>query len=187
MTKLNAKIKELHRKRKELAELNMKVRGNRAAKDIKQFYEDSLDLVNVGKGITIMISPDEEYREFTDLSFDDKKAARRMIHRSFGDKVDFKDEKKDYRDIVTQDYNCVLICMKSIIGKEPSEIFIPENCNAYQLDRIKQFNQEIKDFNDGHTPSCCVRLHYDGLGDSIARNLDGLIKSIDSEEKAPTK
>ena len=178
MSRITDKINELRTRKQRLEEAQRITHDNRLNKDVKQFYYDSSVLSNYGKGIAIIITPTEEYREFTDLSFDDKKAARIVLHRATGDKIDFDSSNKDYRDVVTQDYNTVLISMSSVLSK-PTEVYVPQNPSDYQIAQIKEFNKQVKEFNDENFNR--VRLHYDGLGDSVVYNLDALIETIDPE------
>ena len=46
-------------------------------------------------------------------------------------------------------------------------------------------NNEVKDFNNSHTPSSCVRLHYDGIN-TFTHDLDGLIETIDPNSREYT-
>ena len=153
--------------------------------DVAQFYEDSKRVANVGNGMAILITPEEEERDLTDRTFNDEKAAQIMINRT-SKKMDLKSTGKNFIDAVTDDCSSIYISMSSVLS-EPTVLYLPETCNEFQVERLKSFNEDIKKFNNNQEGSTRVRLVSDLVGDTILNDLDLVLDNIKVEERQSQK
>ncbi len=185
MTSIKEKIDLLIHKKKRLEEAREQVYRDRINLDVAQFYEDSKRVANVGNGMAILITPEEEERDLTDRTFNDEKAAQIMINRT-SKKMDLKASGKNFMDAVTDDCSSIYIAMSSVLS-EPTVVYLPKTCTEFQVERLKKFNEDIKKFNNNQEGTTHVRLVSDLVGDTILRDLDTVIANIKVGEKQSQK
>ena len=178
-------ISELKKKRLELMELKRKENINRLNYDVYQFYKDSLKLSNATNGMVIIITPENEHREIAIGSDSHRQIAQDMFDRMDVNHIDFSNVDGDFGDVIPKEYNSIFIRMASIMNG-PTIIYLPDNLNEFQLDRLKLFNEDIKRFNKDNKEEFKVCFEYHNKEKDIEHDLDDILStiSIDKEKAA---
>lgn len=185
MSSIRDKISQLKGRKKRLEERQRQIHMNRLNLDTKQFYEDSIKLHNASFELTIVITPGHEYRELADRNFTQRKAIKHIFHDIKHD-VNPDLYGDDFADEIAKEQNSVIIQLKPIVV-EPSIVSLPETCTEFQVQKLGEFNQAVKDFRQDHNGSLYVPLTYPGVGSVPARDLDFLMDTIETKENPHQK
>ena len=185
MSSIRDKISQLKGRKKRLEERQRQIHMDRLNLDTKQFYEDSLKVHNASNELTIVITPGHEYRELADRNFTQQKAVKHIFHALQKD-VNPDLYGDDFADEIAKEQNSIIIQLKSIAVK-PTIVSLPDSCTEFQVQKLSEFNQAVKDFRQDHNGSLYVPLTYPGVGSVPARDLDSLMNTIKVKENQNQK
>lgn len=177
MSRFSETIKTLKEKRAKMAELQKIAEHKRANNDPEQFYEDSLKINNVNDGMVIIITQNEMIKEKAPGGISHRKICQ-DIFDTIGDKhIDFGKVDGDFGDIISKEYGCIFIRMASILNGS-TIIYYPEKCNEFQIGKLNEFNETVKEYNDSKKEEFKVTFEYNGKNDTEYNNLDELIETL---------
>ena len=151
--------------------------------DIKQFYEDSLNFLNVANGMVILITESEEIRK---IAYD--KTSHEQVCQDIFDNMDVKHidfskiNNSDFANFIPKEYNTIFIRMASILNG-PTFVYYPDICNNNQIETLEKFNEEVKAFNSTKKKHQQVVFEYNGKSEEIKNDLDELIEKLKKSQK----
>ena len=181
MSKFTETIKALKDKREKMIELQKQVEIKRLNNDTGQFYEDGLKLNNVNDGMVIIITKNEVIKGKALGGLSHRKVAQ-DIFDSISDKhIDFGQVNGDFGDIIPLEYGCIFIRMASVLNG-PTIIYYPEDCNEFQIEKLIEFNDNVKKYNALKKDEFKVTFEYNGINDTINNDLDKLIEELKSKK-----
>ena len=177
MSKLSETIKMLKEKRTKMVEMQKEVELKRANNDPEQFYEDSLKINNVNDGMVIIITQDEIIREKAPGGMSHRKICQDIFDAISDKHIDFSQVDGDYGNFIPKEYGCIFIRIASVLNG-PTIIYYPESCNQFQIEKLIEFNEQVKKYNSSKKEELKVTFEYDNKSDEECNSLDELIETL---------
>lgn len=174
MSRITDLIAALKERKEQLEKIKKEQEIRRLNNDAGQFYEDSLNISNMTTGMVIIITPDDEIREFVPSNMSHKKTCQEIFASIGDDRVDFDNCEGDFGDAIAEEYNSIFIRMASVLNGS-TIIYFPKNCNDYQIERLEQFNKEVRDYNSRHNNEQLVSFEYNGKDDKTTYDIGPII------------
>ena len=171
------KYKEIKQKAENAKIARREANERRARYDTKQFYEDSLQVDNLMTGMAVIVTDNSVMKEYTEGGTTHLGAVR-DIFQSLGIKNNLYSVSGDFGNIVANEYHCVFIRAEAA-SYGPTIVYVPETITPFQLEQLKKYNEEVKEFNLLHKKEDAVMFCYQLGEDEIEKNnLDELIESL---------
>ncbi len=148
----------------------------------KQFYEDSTTFRKHKNGLAIIIMDNVEERRLA-VSWEMHIEAVEKILNSFGIKDKLSSIDGDFGAIIAKKYHCVFI--RAAAADKYSLVYVPDDCTDFQVERLKKFNDDVKEFNSTREGQYAVNLCY-LLNDeeNDCHNLDRLIDYLEKKKSS---
>ncbi len=178
MNKITKTIKILKEKREKILELEKEKNIKRANNDPKQFYEDSLKISNINDGMVIIITDCQVIKEKATGGISHRKVVQEIFDTISNKNIDLSKVDSDYGDVITKEYGYIFIRMASVLNGS-TIIYYPNICNDFQIEKLTEFNNQIKEYNDTHNIK--VTFEYNENKQPIQNNLDELITELNSK------
>ena len=182
MGKITDYINTLKEKRNLLKQKQEEEYQKRINNDTIQFYEDSMNMEHYMDGLVILIMDDSSYREKANKGFTHLKVVQQLF-RELGIPEHLSSSSTDYGEELAGDHHCVFIRACSVEAG-PTILYCPESCSDYQIEQLKKYNEEVKEFSllhKGHEIQLCFRINnqeYENVP-----NIDILIEEIEKRRK----
>lgn len=173
MSNENKKIRFLKALRESLIGRN----SNEEKNEIIQFYEDSLKLNNVADGMVIIITENNILYEKVPKNISHQRAVQELCDTLPGEHIDLSKVEGDFGHAIPLEYNSIFIRMASILNG-PTIVYYPELCNEFQIKKIEDFNNSVKQFNASNKGMYKVNFEYNGKNDDDKTDLDELVEEL---------
>ena len=178
MSNENKKIRFLKALRKSLVGRN----SNEEKNEIIQFYEDSLkynifDNKKLPNGRVIIITENNVIIEKAIGEISHKRVAQEIFDSLQVKHIDFSSVDGDFGHTISMEYGYIFIRMASILNG-PTIVYYPEVCNEYQIRKLEEFNNSVKQFNSSKKELYRVNFEYNGRNDEDKTDLDELVEEL---------
>ena len=182
MSKISIIISNLKEIRRQALQLQKEINIKRANNDICQFYVDSLKINNMNDGMVMIILKDKVIKEKALNGVSHRKVAQEIFDSLPVKHIDLSKATGDFGDDIAKEYDCIFIRLVSILNGS-SIIYCPNECNQFQIDELKKFNQALKTFNsdEKHTYKAESLFMING---NEGNNLDELIEMLQDKKKS---
>lgn len=177
MSKISDYIQVLKERRNELERIKREQAIKRMNNDPIQFYEDSMKIARINDGMVILITPDDELREYAPNGTSHKKVCQELIDNISDKHIDLDKVENDFGDTISKEYDTIFIRMASILNGS-TIIYYPDKCSEFQIGKLEEFNDSIKRFNKKIEDGLKVTFEYNGKSDKEANDLDDLIDQL---------
>lgn len=170
-------LDSLKEKRSKLVKLKKEQEIRRMNCDTIQFYEDTSKIGGIGDGMVIIITPDNEYRDYAPSGTSHKKTCQAIFDSLDVKHINFSALEGDFGVAIPEEYDSIFIRMASILNGS-TVIYYPEHCTEYQIRKLEEFNEDVKTFNSGVKEDMRISFEYNGKGNKEANDLDDVINNI---------
>ena len=186
MSKDNDKIKKFKDLKEKLKYLKSKS-DNKEKNDVLDFYENSLkynifDNKKIADGMVIIITENDVIIEKAIGEISHKRVAQEIFDNLPVKHIDFSTVDGDFGHTISMEYGYIFIRMASILNG-PTIVYYPEVCNEFQINKLEEFNNSVKQFNSSKKDLYRVKFEYNGRNDDDKNNLDELIEELKSNFK----
>lgn len=168
----------LKEKRKVMKEKQKAENDKRQNNDLIQFYQDSLKFENSTTGMVTLITEDKVIKGFVPAKCSHMKICQELLDAYFPDKkINLSKVDGDFGETIPLEFNSIFIRSSSILNG-PTIIYYPHVCNKYQIEKLSEFNEQIKEYNSGKREIAQVFFEYNGKSDDVVNHLDSLIGTL---------
>ena len=177
MSKISDYINILKERRNELEKIKKEQDIKRMNNDPVQFYLDTMKISKINDGMVILITPDNEYREYAPNGMSHRKVCQELLDNISDTHIDLAEVDGDFGDIIPKEFNTIFIRMASLLNGS-TVVYYPEKCTEYQIGKLEEFNDSIKKFNSTREDDLKVSFEYNGKDDQEKNNLDDVIAQL---------
>ena len=177
MSRFSETVKTL--KREKMAELQKMIELRRNNNDHLKLYKDSLRINNVNDGMVVIITPNEVIKEKAPRGISHRKVCQDIIDTISDMHIDLGKVDGDFGNVIPREYGYVFIRMASVLNGS-TIIYYPDKCNEFQIEKLTEFNNIVKEYNASKRDEFKVTFEYNGKNDTEYNNLDELIKTLNS-------
>ena len=177
MSRISELIGTLKDRKKQLEKIKKEQEIKRMNCDTIQFYEDTAKIAGMSDGMVIIITPDNEYREYSPSGTTYKKVCQEILDNISDEHFDLSRVEGDFGNALPKEFNAIFIRMASILNGS-TVIYYPDHCTDYQMQKLEEFNNDVKSFNASRKDGLHTTFEYNGKDDYESHNLDDLIFQI---------
>lgn len=167
------KLKGLRKKLEYLKKKN----DSKEKNDIIDFYEDGLKLKNVANGMVVIITRDYVVNQKSIGKISHERVAQEIFNNLPVNRIDFSKIDGDFGHVISTEYDSIFIRMASVLNG-PTIVYYPDVCSDFQINKLEEFNNYVKEFNSSKKELYRVKFEYNGRSDEDKNDLDELIMEL---------